>query len=81
MNTVLRQLWPFVDKVVSDAVHAKLAETFRTLNLKKFGMASLKLEHFSCGPPPKLGGIKTWCARVRRYAQAPPLRASKRATR
>ncbi len=62
MNTVVRQLWPNVDKAAGDIVHAKLAEVFATLQLKKFGVASIALRHFSLGPPPKLGGIKAWRA-------------------
>jgi hypothetical protein len=62
MNTVLRQLHPYVDKAVGDIVHEKLGAIFGGLALKKFGIASIALEHFSLGPPPKITGIKAWCA-------------------
>jgi hypothetical protein len=62
VNTVVRQLHPYVDKAVADIVHAKLRDTFASLNLKKFGVASIALEHFSLGVPPKIAGIKAWCA-------------------
>ena len=60
LNTLIRQLWPHVDKMVASEVHAKAREALGALSLAKFGIKSVSLAHISLGPPLKLGGIKVW---------------------
>ena len=61
LNTVVRQLWPCVDKAAGDIVHAKLRDVLGGLSLSKYGISKVELTHFSLGPPPKLAGVKVWC--------------------
>ena len=59
LNTLVRTLWPYLDKAVATEVHAKAREELGKLSLAKFGVASpIQLSHFSLGPPLKLGGVK-----------------------
>ena len=47
-------------KAVATEVHAKAREELGKLSeqLRKFGVSSVSLSHFSLGPPLKLGGVK-----------------------
>ena len=58
LNTLVRQLWPYLDKAVAAQVHAKAREELGKLSLSKFGVNSVSLSHISLGPPLKLGGVK-----------------------
>ena len=59
-NTILRQLFPFIDKAVGDIVHAQVLKALGGLALGKYGISKIALTHFSLGPAPKLAGVKTW---------------------
>jgi len=59
-NTILRQLFPCIDKAVGDIVHAQVLKALGGLALGKYGIRKVALTHFSLGPAPKLAGLKTW---------------------